>query len=260
MITFFYYDCFFLAAGNLGHYHCTNLRQENKQYNTSGLYSVIPGPSNANGAGHITVFCDMSLDSENDGWTVIQRRVAPSTSANDYVGAWNKSWYQYKTGFGDLHGNFWLGLHNIRRILLSPGIDSTQSTFDLYIGMVTSHPSSPLHRCAYYHDFKIGPEEEDFKLTIGSFDTTLAGNFCGSANAVLTQDGLTSHSNDMFSTYDHDKDGSTSINCAESHGGGWWFKNCYESHLNGMYNDGIKWIGITESDYIESVVMAIKLV
>ena len=214
----------------------------------------------SNGAGHFSVFCDMSLGTGDDGWTVIQRRAPLGAATNDYIGAWNRSWYDYKSGFGDLHGNFWLGLHNIRRILLSPGIQSSQSTFDLYIGMETNHPNSPLRRCAYYHDFNIGPEEEDFKLTLGSFDRTEAANFCGSANAMNTLDQLTPHSNNMFSTYDHDVDGHSTTNCAASHGGGWWFKNCYDSHLNGAYNNGIKWEGITEAEYIKSVVMAIKQV
>ena len=48
-----------------------------------------------------------------------------------------------------------------------------------------------------------------------------------------------------FSTKDQDND--ESGNCAEQYQGAWWYKSCYVSNLNGMYNGtndkGIVWQG-----------------
>ncbi|KPU75714.1 uncharacterized protein Dana_GF26643 [Drosophila ananassae] len=37
-----------------------------------------------------------------------------------------------------------------------------------------------------------------------------------------------------FTTYDNDNDES-SLNCAAKLTGAWWYKNCYDSNLNGAY-------------------------
>jgi hypothetical protein len=46
------------------------------------------------------------------GWTLFQRR--QNASVNFYRG-----WQAYKNGFGDLNGNFWLGLDKIHRLAKS---------------------------------------------------------------------------------------------------------------------------------------------
>ena len=54
----------------------------------------------------------------------------------------------------------------------------------------------------------------------------------------------------MFSTKDKDND-RFKTSCAQMFEGGWWFKDCLQSHLNGKYirgehsdsGDGIVWKG-----------------
>lgn len=60
-----------------------------------------------------------------------------------------------------------------------------------------------------------------------------------------TGDSLTSHHGSQFRTKDRDN----SMSCAATFKGGWWYKTCHDSNLNGQYlngshqsfADGINW-------------------
>lgn len=43
------------------------------------------------------------------------------------------------------------------------------------------------------------------------------------------------HNGRPFSTWDKDPD-SLGIHCAKAYMGGWWYKNCYKTNLNGLYD------------------------
>ncbi|EDW37096.1 GL25703 [Drosophila persimilis] len=159
--------------------------------------------------------------SDSSGWTLIQRRV----NANENF---NRSWADYKMGFGDLRENFFLGLEKIHRMtLLQP--------HELYIQLQDVNGST---RYARYDDFKIGNEEEAYELIS-------LGKYSGTAGDSLTK----YHLNMKFSTLDRDIDANEKRNCAQYYGGGWWFSACAQSHLNGNYykdgtsevRDGIFW-------------------
>lgn len=38
-----------------------------------------------------------------------------------------------------------------------------------------------------------------------------------------------------FSTFDRDNDEDANIHCAKERQGAWWYKNCYDSSLNGKF-------------------------
>ncbi|KAL3871693.1 hypothetical protein ACJMK2_039677 [Sinanodonta woodiana] len=65
-----------------------------------GIYKVSPDDGCP-----IRVYCDMT----NGGWTVMQRRKDGSVS-------FKRTWAEYVEGFGDLEGDFWLGLNHIHRL------------------------------------------------------------------------------------------------------------------------------------------------
>jgi len=49
----------------------------------------------------------------------------------------------------------------------------------------------------------------------------------------------------QFTTKDQDNDPNQNHNCAIMFTGAWWFKGCYHSHLNAVYNrpgKGMQWL------------------
>eukprot|EP00112_Aurelia_sp_Birch-Aquarium-sp1_P020532 Seg5312.1 transcript_id=Seg5312.1/GoldUCD/mRNA.D3Y31 product=Ryncolin-2 protein_id=Seg5312.1/GoldUCD/D3Y31 len=153
----------------------------------------------------ISVYCDMKTD--GGGWTVIQRRVDGSTD-------FNRGWEEYQRGFGDRNRDFWLGLDAIhamtaRNVILR--IDLT----DIYGKKVF----------AEYKKFRVGSEESNYKLEISEY----------SGNAT---DAMKMHNGMSFTTKDRDND-KFNYNCAVNWKGGWWYNDCLEAHLNGLFTIGL---------------------
>ena len=151
------------------------------------------------------------MDNNGGGWTVIQRR---ETNATDF----HREWQEYKTGFGKMDGNFWLGLEKIHRItqienheLLVTMVDHLDVTFT-----------------AKYDLFKVDSAATDYQLDLGNY-------VAAESNAG---DSFSIHDNQKFTTLDNDNDLNPSENCAVKHYGAWWYKSCYESNLNGRYYNG----------------------
>lgn len=205
----------------------------------SGLYLT-----NLNdGKGEFQIFCDMHL--EGSGWTIIQRRVDNTTS-------FNRSRKDYNIGFGDMDdGNFWLGLEKIKRI-------TDCSSHELYIGLESFLTGTAQLAWARYGTFSLGTDATDYQITISNYDS-----------ASSAHDSLSANNGEKFSTFDEDNDSSPN-HCGEDHSSGWWFDNCGQSYLNGIYYwDGVhpvgspfngiiwdSWLGQTKS--LKTVVMAIR--
>ena len=75
---------------------CSQIKAE-KPSSTDGIYEITTLYSRRT----MKVYCDMTSDEEK-GWTVLQRRQDGSVN-------FTRNWFQYKYGFGDLNGEFWLG-------------------------------------------------------------------------------------------------------------------------------------------------------
>jgi hypothetical protein len=148
----------------------------------------------------VTVPCD------GQGWAVFQRRV---DGAFDFP---TRTWAEYKRGFGDKEGSFWLGLEAIHRL--------TSTSRAMLRVELTSFEGET--RYAQYASFLVEGEEAGYRLNISGFSGT-AG------------DSLTYHNGMKFSTVDRDQDASSGTPCAERFLGAWWHKDCYYSNLNSVY-------------------------
>lgn len=180
---------------------CLELLQHGS--NESGVYMVYP----AGGSASVVVYCDQVSD--GGGWTVFQRRQDGNTN-------FDRSWDEYKCGFGDRNREFWLGNDNLHLLTVT---DDLVLRIDL--GDWTNDQAY-----ATYDRFRIGPENEDFSIHFES-------NYSGNAG-----DALTYHNGMPFSTKDRDNDMHTQTHCAQKFSGGWWFNSCLFSGLNGVYTRG----------------------
>ena len=174
----------------------------------SGVYKIRPEIIGGSFAAFVSppfdVYCDM--DSDGGGWTVFQRRI--NGTQNFYL-----NWIHYVQGFGNVRGEFWLGLHNIHRL--------TASSSNLRVDLADFTDSV---RYAKYSAFRVGDSDSKFTLTVSGY----------SGNAG---DALSYNNNRQFSTKDQDNDG-TSTHCAQNRLGAWWYLNCSFANLNGHYYMG----------------------
>ena len=77
--------------------------------NQNGIYKINP-----DGQGVINVYCDQTTD--GGGWTVVQRRSRP------YEQSFERTWVEYRVGFGDLSKEFWFGNDNEARLISVEGM------------------------------------------------------------------------------------------------------------------------------------------
>ena len=177
-------------------------------YSQSGVYSVNP-----DGKGSFNVYCDMRTD--GGGWTVFQRRQDGSV---DFYRGWN----DYKSGFGQLTAEFWLGNDKIHRLTATRPRSLRVEVEDW----------NGVRAYAKYGKFNIGDEKAKYRLEVGSYSGT-AG------------DSLAYHNKIAFSTKDRDNDRGGS-NCAAQYTGAWWYNSCHYSNINGKYlRDKVDERGVT---------------
>ncbi|KAL9989445.1 hypothetical protein ACROYT_G003994 [Oculina patagonica] len=166
----------------------------------SGVHKIDP-----DGLGEFEVFCDQKT--AGGGWTVFQKRKDGSV---DFYRAWD----DYKRGFGNLTGEFWLGLDKIHRLTVS-------SSNKLRVDLERFNGETAF---AEYSSFSVANETAKYLLNLGYYSGT-------------ARDSLTYHRGSAFTTKDRDNDASSS-NCAVSSGGAWWYHSCQYANLNGLYLSG----------------------
>ena len=99
--------------------------------------------------GPFDVYCDQNT--AGGGWTVFQKRL--DGSVDFYLG-----WDDYKRGFGNLNGEFWLGLDKIHRL--------TKERSRLHVDL-----EDTTGKTAYteYDFFGVSSERSKYKVSLGTY-------------------------------------------------------------------------------------------
>merc|ERR1712226_1088701 len=181
------------------------------------------------------VLCDMVT--EGGGWTVIQRR-------NTGIVNFFQNFETYAEGFGDLGPNseFWIGNRLLHEL-------TSRWNYEMIIELTNADGEM---KQVHYDTFKVDSECNGFSLTLDySEDSDLP-------------DSMRSNREMKFSTFDNDNDMSNS-NCALRFQGAWWYNNCTESNLNGLFlpagtamDPSIHWYGWEQNRALAFVEMKIR--
>ena len=92
------------------------------------------------------------MTTSGGGWTVFQRRLDGSV---DFF----RGWQDYKNGFGNLNGEFWLGLDKINRL-------TTATQNELRIDMEDTSGNT---KYAEYDLFAVTSEQQKYQLSLGAY-------------------------------------------------------------------------------------------
>ena len=173
---------------------CDELNALGLMTEKKGVYLVKPPQSPV----FFPVYCT-NLDSG-----LVRTRVA---YRNDRNFNFNRSWQEYRDGFGDPGSSaYWIGLEQLHHLTRFGHYDIR---FDVDLENNTNYKQ-------YYSRFVLADESSWYAF---SFELPVRDRSLGDCLGDLLGAG--------FSAYDVDNDNS-SVNCAQRHGAGWWFKgdNC----------------------------------
>jgi len=150
---------------------------------------------------------------------------------NDGSGSMNRTWTEYKVGFGDPSGNYWLGNDLLSQL-------TANNRYKLRFDLQKRDTGNWYY--AEYSTFRVLSEADNYTLQVGGF----------SGNASF--DAFGSHNGQQFTTIDRDNDRSLG-NCAAWHGGGfWWGRNCGWCGVNGVRSTGyFYWAALPGGNYLQ---------
>ncbi|XP_070173734.1 ficolin-1-A-like [Littorina saxatilis] len=160
----------------------------------SGVVIIYPDNSTP-----LPVYCDQVTD--GGGWTVFQRRQDASV---DFY----RNWTSYQNFFGDLTGNFWLGLDALHML-------TSRQQYELRVDLMKWDNTTGY---ATYNNFSISNSSDNYRLNYNTFTGGNAGD------SLYYNRGL------QFTTWDRDNH-----TCAQRLHAAWWYGHCSHASLNGEY-------------------------
>ena len=126
----------------------------------------------------------------------------------------NRSWPEFRVGFNDSRGNFWLGNDLLHQL-------TTSGQYKLRFDLQARDNGSWYY--AEYSSFTVFSESTNYRMQVSDY----SGNI---GDAFTWEDGT------MFTTYDRDNDPWTDTNyqnnCAVYNGGGFWYNSCSRTGVN----------------------------
>ncbi|XP_034726550.1 fibroleukin [Etheostoma cragini] len=183
----------------------------------NGIYTIQPDLQRP----ALEAKCDM--ETAGGGWIVIQNRWDGSLD-------FNRTWQEYREGFGSPQGEHWLGNAALQAL-------TSTGQHQLRIELEDWHQQK---RHATYNNFKVASEAQRYRLT--------AREYSGDAGNALSYSKRYNHDGRSFSTSDRDNDRYAAGNCGQYYGAGWWFDACLAANLNGRYYRG-RYSGVTNGIY-----------
>ena len=155
----------------------------------------------------------------------------------------NRTWEEYKNGFGNLKWEFWLGNEKIHCLTFA----TCRAELRIDMGDNTGRKAH-----AIYDYFALESERRNYKLHLGAYTGTASDGMRRGCGSSENNDGM------PFSTPDRDTDNSSG-NCAQSWSAGWWYNQCYCSNLNTPYNNnGYMYNWNTFSRYLKCSEMKLR--
>lgn len=148
----------------------------------------------------INVYCD--LNDNLLGWTIVMKRKVDRTKF------WQKSWKEYKEGFGDVNDNYWIGLENLHRLAKNFGAGFLEYKLNTKAGRTITK---------VFQNILLFGEDSDYKIQW--IEYTEKYPYYGDSNYVLQKR--------YFSHFNR-----TSVNtvCRPTDSGWWFSKNdCHEN-------------------------------
>jgi len=145
---------------------------------------------------------------------------------NDGSGGFNRSWDEYKIGFGQPGFNYWLGNELLHQL-------TADYRYNLKFELQQTYNGKWYY--ALYRTFRVLSEADDYTLQVSGYSSN-TGN-----NALHNQNGM------KFSTFDRDNDAMSEKNCAKDYAGGFWYNACGSCSVNARSNWNY-WLGMFIGD------------
>ena len=161
----------------------------------SGVYSITGGSPFTS----TKVYCDM--DTDNGGWTVIQRNTNNSMNWISFT----RSWVDYENGFGNLRADFWYGLKAVHA-MTQTGQWEMRTDSRYAINQTWSY--------FHYDYFRVGCASDKYRLSVWGY------------KGIASHGLYDYHDGAQFSTYDDVNDRSRRLPCAVTSKCGWWYYAC----------------------------------
>ena len=137
-------------------------------------------------------------------------------------------WADYKAGFGDPAGEFWLGLDQLHTL-------TTNGNYGL---RVTYRADNGDVFCALYSHISVNDESDNYRLSVSGYQagSSNAGDSLIEGNPAVPYNDRY-HNGMQFSTRDRDNDIS-SIHCSVVYSSSGWLSSCGAASNLGLYLPG----------------------